>query len=263
MKLPIYLIDAFTSERFKGNPAAVVPLDQWLPVETMQAIAAENNLSETAFFIREAGGGYHIRWFSPLKEIDFCGHATLASAFVLFRNLLTASPVTFRAAAVGELPVLLREDGMIEMSFPEREPGPVPDIPEALLAGLSIRPKEVLKNVQAYVAVYADEDQVRAIVPDPQRLIELGPLDVAVTAPGKTCDFVSRYFWPANGGVEDPVTGSIHAGLAPFWGRRLHKTSLVALQASRRSGILACRLDDCRVHVAGAAVQYLEGSIEI
>lgn len=263
MRLPIYFIDAFTTERFKGNPAAVVPLDQWLPVETMLAVAAENNLSETAFFIRESADRYHIRWFSPLKEIDFCGHATLAGAFVLFRHQLAPSPITFRADAVGELHVSLREDGLIEMSFPDREPKPVTDVPKALFAGLSIRPDEVLQNVQAYVAVYADEDQVRTVVPDLTELIQLGPLDVAVTAPGKTCDFVSRYFWPANGGVEDPVTGSIHAGLAPFWGRRLHKTTLVALQASRRSGILACRLEGGRVHVAGAAVQYLEGSIEI
>lgn len=268
MKLPIYYVDAFTSERFKGNPAAVVPLDQWLPETTMQAIATENNLSETAFFVPRADGSYHIRWFSPKTEIAFCGHATLASAHIMLEGGTAASPITFWADAVGELTVKFLDDdadgsGAIEMSFPNREPKPVPVVPLAVITGLSIEPTEVLKNEQAYVVVYENELQVRDVIPDLPRLKELGPLDVAVTAPGKNHDFVSRYFWPANGGDEDPVTGSIHAGLAPYWAKRLKKTELTALQASRRTGLVKCRVEGRRVHVAGNCVKYLQGTIEV
>ncbi len=263
MKLPIFIIDAFTGERFKGNPAAVVPLAKWLPDATMQAIAAENNLSETAFLLRGRDSGYHIRWFSPLQEIAFCGHATLAAAHVLFRCRRVPSPVTFTAAAVGELHAALRLDGLIEMSFPNREPSPVAEIPTDLRQGLSILPVEVLQNAQAYVAIYDNQEQVRTVVPDLGRLVRLAPFDVAVTAPGKGHDFVSRYFWPASGGAEDPVTGSIHASLAPLWGKRLGRTTMVALQMSQRTGILHCRLDGGRVHIAGATVQYLDGTIDV
>lgn len=263
MKLPIFIIDAFTGERFRGNPAAVVPLAKWLPDATMQAIAAENNLSETAFLLRATDARYHIRWFSPLQEIAFCGHATLAAAHVLFRCRRVPSPVTFIAAAVGELPAALRRDGLIEMSFPDREPGPVTEIPADLVQGLSIAPVEVLRNPQAYVAIYDNQEQVRAVLPDLGRLARLAPLDVAVTAPGVDHDFVSRYFWPASGGSEDPVTGSIHAGLAPLWGKRLGKAALVALQLSQRTGILHCRLEGGRVYIAGASVQYLDGTIDV
>lgn len=263
MKLKIYQIDAFTNEIFKGNYAAVVPLERWLPDALMQSIATENNLSETAFFVADVDGTFEIRWFSPIKEIDFCGHATLASAFVIFARNTNTSCITFWAKAIGNLLVARLENGDIEMSFPRRAPEPVDDIPSSLLEGLSIRPKEVLKNQQAYIAVYDTEQQVRAVVPQLQKLLALGPLDVAVTAPGDEYDFVSRYFWPANGGEEDPVTGSIHAGLAPFWAARLGKSKLLALQASQRSGLVGCRLDGDRVYVCGSAVQYLEGTIEV
>ncbi|MBE7376770.1 PhzF family phenazine biosynthesis protein [Pseudomonas sp. AL-54] len=263
MKLAIYQIDAFTHERFKGNPAAVVPLDRWLSDAQMQAIAAENNLSETAFFVREADGAFHIRWFSPLAEIDFCGHATLASAFVIIEQRIAAAPLTFRAAAVGDIGVVRRADGLLEMSFPNRAPEPVAEPPQALLDALNLAPECVLRNRQAWFVVYSSEEQVRAAAPDLQALKVLAPLDVVVTAPGSQQDFTSRYFWPANGGDEDPVTGSIHAGLVPYWAARLGKSSLVALQASRRSGLLYCRVEDDRVFVAGAAVQYLQGQIEI
>ncbi len=263
MKLPIYQIDAFTDQVFKGNYAAVVPLDNWLPDSVMQSIATENNLSETAFFVRDPDGAYQIRWFSPLKEIDFCGHATLASAFVIFKNNKNLTAIRFSAKAVGSLAVILLQDGSIEMSFPQRLPEPVEAIPACLLEGLSIRPKEVLKNQQAYFAVYESEQEVRSVVPQLQQLIQLGPLDVVVTAPGERHDFVSRYFWPANGGEEDPVTGSIHAGLAPFWAHKLKKSSLVALQASQRSGLLHCRVENDRVYISGSAVQYMEGTLDI
>jgi len=263
MRLPIFQVDAFTTERFKGNPAAVVPLERWLADECMQAIAAENNLSETAFFVREADGAFHIRWFSPLTEIDFCGHATLASAFVILEQALAVAPLTFRAAAVGDIQVIRRSDGLLEMSFPNRAPEAIAQPPQALLEALDIVPERILRNAQAWFAVYANESQVRSLKPDLQALMAFAPLDLVVTAPGDRHDFASRYFWPANGGDEDPVTGSIHAGLAPYWAERLGKRSLIALQASARSGQLYCRVDDARVHVAGAAVLYLQGSIEI
>lgn len=263
MKLAIYQIDAFANEIFKGNYAAVVPLDSWLPEAVMQSIATENNLSETAFFVPAAPGEFEIRWFSPIKEIAFCGHATLASAHVIFKKNKNVTGIRFSAKAVGSLAVTLLPDGSIEMSFPRRQPEPVASVPAALLEGLSIRPQEVLKNQQAYFAVYNNEQEVRAVVPHLQKLTQLGPLDVVVTAPGEQHDFVSRYFWPANGGAEDPVTGSIHAGLAPYWAEKLGKTQLYALQASQRSGLLACRVEGERVYVAGSAVQYMEGIIDI
>jgi PhzF family phenazine biosynthesis protein len=262
MKLALHVIDAFTSQRFKGNSAAVVPLQEWLPPALMQAIAMENNLSETAFFVQAADGRYDIRWFSPFKEIAFCGHATLASAYVLFESGAT-SPITFRAPAVGELPVVRLPDGRMEMGFPNRAPTPVDEVPAALRAGLPLMPVAVLRNTQAWFAVYDNEEQVRGLRPDFARLAELGPLDVTVTAPGVDCDFVSRYFWPANGGEEDPVTGSIHAGLAPYWASRLGKNALVAMQLSSRTGTLHCRVEGERVSVSGAAVRYLRGEIEV
>ncbi|WP_312912997.1 PhzF family phenazine biosynthesis protein [Stutzerimonas nitrititolerans] len=259
----MFQIDAFTTERFKGNPAAVVPLERWLEDVRMQAIAAENNLSETAFFVREPDGAFHIRWFSPLTEIDFCGHATLASAFVILEQRIAAAPLTFRAAAVGDIEVTLRDDGLLEMSFPNRVPEPIAEPPQALLEALDIVPEAVLRNPQAWFVVYASEQQICAAAPDLEALKALAPLDVVVTAPGDCQDFASRYFWPANGGAEDPVTGSIHAGLAPYWAARLGKSSLVALQASKRTGLLYCRVEGERVFVAGAAVKYLQGQIEL
>ncbi|MFL9815082.1 PhzF family phenazine biosynthesis protein [Stutzerimonas sp. VN223-3] len=263
MKLPIYQVDAFTDELFKGNSAAVVPLERWLSDAQMQSIAIENNLSETAFLVREPDGAYHIRWFSPLTEIDFCGHATLASAFVLLSQGMATAPLTFRAAAVGDVSVVQQDNGLLEMNFPNREPERVENPPAELLNGLGIVPQAILKNRQAWFAVYEDENQVRDLTPDLAAFKTLAPLDVVITAPGREQDFVSRYFWPANGGDEDPVTGSIHAGLAPYWAGRLDKSSLVALQASRRSGLLYCRVEGERVFVAGRAVQYLQGTIEV
>ncbi len=262
-QLPIYIIDAFTKELFKGNQAAVVPLQDWLPESTMQNIASENNLSETAFFVKNLEGVYEIRWFSPLKEIDFCGHATLASAYVIFNHLGEKGTIHFWAKAVGIIEVNARENGLLEMLFPNREPEKLSVIPEALQRGLSIVPLEFYKNQQAYFAVYASEDDVKNVVPELEKLKTLSPFDVVVSAPSGEFDFVSRYFWPANGGVEDPVTGSIHAGLAPFWAKRLKKQSLVALQASKRSGVLYCRVSEEGVFVSGSCTQYLEGVIQL
>lgn len=261
--LHVYFIDAFTTEAFKGNPAAVIVLDQWLPAALMQSIATENNLSETAFLVQHTDGRYHIRWFSPLKEIAFCGHATLASAYVLLSKYSAASPLTFWAEAIGNFTVVPLPDGQLELDFPNQMPAPIEFIPPALLAGLSIKPAHVLCNRQAYFAVYAHENEVREVVPDLNALKTLAPLDVVVTAAGVSHDFVSRYFWPANGGDEDPVTGSIHTGLAPYWAAQLGKAELSALQASRRTGELRCRVVKDRVLISGNCVQYLHGLIDI
>lgn len=263
MQLPIYQVDAFTDILFGGNYAAVVPLADWLPAELMQAVAAENNLSETAFVVRQADGGYAIRWFSPLAEIDFCGHATLAAAFVLFRLNPDVPVLRFRAAAVGELSLSREDDGLIHMDAPRLAPEPVAEPPALLFDGLSIRPDAVLVSRQAWFAVYADEGQVRAVEQDPELIRQLAQRDVVVTAPGHDVDFVSRYFWPANGGLEDMVTGSIHAGLAPYWAERLGRNELKALQASTRGGVLYCKVEAERVRISGYAVLYLEGCIHV
>lgn len=265
MNLAMYIVDAFTAERFKGNPAAVVPLTEWLPESAMQAIAAENNLSETAFLVHQSDGRFHIRWFSPLSEIPFCGHATLASAYVLLNELGSVAPLVFHAKAVGDIVVRCSEDGLIAMRFPNRMPEPVSEPPADLLDGLGAAPTEVWRNGQAYIAVYANADDVRALQPDMAALRQLAPLDVCVTAVGDSegIDFVSRYFWPANGGFEDPVTGSIHAGLTPLWAARLGRNVLCAMQVSARTGILYCSVDADGITVAGKAVRYLRGVISL
>ncbi|MEH6493532.1 PhzF family phenazine biosynthesis protein [Halopseudomonas sp.] len=263
MPLPIYQVDAFTDTLFKGNYAAVVPLPQWLPSELMQSIAAANNLSETAFVVEQAPGRYNIRWFSPLSEIDFCGHATLASAFIVFRLYPELTQLTFYAEAVGDLVVTQDASARISMRFPRLDPQPVAEVPAALLAGLSLPPQQVLVNRQAWFAVYADEQSVLQVEQDPEHLKQLAPRDVVVTAPGRQSDCVSRYFWPANGGLEDMVTGSIHAGLAPYWAGRLGKSELLAIQASSRGGRLDCVVAADHVQISGHAVLYLEGQIHL
>jgi len=263
MKLAIHFVDAFTSEAFKGNAAAVILLEQWLPDAVMQSIAIENNQSETAFLVPDDEGRFVVRWFSPIKEIDFCGHATLARAFVLFKADQTKSHIIFWAKAVGAITVTRQAGGLMEMNFPNQEPLVVDTVPQNLLDGLSIAPTQVLRNRQAYFAIYATEQQVRSIVPHLPALKELAPYDVVITAPGEQHDFVSRYFWPANGGDEDPVTGSIHSGLAPFWAQRLNKAELIAMQVSRRTGVLHCRIEGQRVYISGTCVQYLEGVINL
>ena len=238
MKIKINVVDAFTNVRFKGNPAAVVVTGKWLSDEKMQEIAAENNLSETAFLVEDDNGVFAIRWFSPLTEIDFCGHATLASAFVIFNENYQLPHITFFADSVGMMKVVKKDDGFIQMDFPNRIPTPVDDVPEALLAGLSIKPESILKNGQAYFAVYSDEDDVLSVIQDSDKLKTLAPYDVVVTAPGTQFDFVSRYFWPANGGDEDPVTGSAHCALTPLWTGRLGKNEMTSHQISKRKGEL-------------------------
>ncbi len=261
MKLKIYQIDAFTNTIFKGNSAAVIILDEWLEVEMMQSIAINNNLSETAFAKKCDESTYEIRWFSPITEIDFCGHATLATAFVLFKENILLKEVIFIAKAVGSLKVSQLDDGYIEMIFPNRKPQKVDNIPQELKKGLSIEPKDVLVNQQTYFVVYPNEEDVYNVQVNLDEIKKLGPLDVTVTAKSKEYDFISRYFWPANGGIEDPVTGSMHTGAAPLWAERLNKNELLAFQASKRGGILKCKVSDDQVVILGHAVLYLEGYI--
>ena len=276
MQLEINVIDAFTDSVFKGNAAAVIITDSWLDDNLMQSIAMENNLSETAFLVaKELDGSeikssktYHIRWFSPLSEIDFCGHATLASAFVLFKNNPNLNTIKFLAKAVGTLTVIQTDSGLIQMDFPNTEPVKVGTIPDNLLAGLSIAPVEVYKNSQAYFVIYNNESDVLKVERDNEVLKQLAPLDVVVTCQAQSAefndyDFISRYFWPANGGDEDPVTGSIHTGLAPLWAERLGKNELIAYQASSRGGVLNCTVAEDRVLISGNAIQYLTGFITV
>ncbi|MFC3034763.1 PhzF family phenazine biosynthesis protein [Pseudoalteromonas fenneropenaei] len=261
MVLELFIVDAFTKQQFKGNSAAVVVLSAWLDNAVMQNIAIENNLSETAFLVEIAPNHYAIRWFSPLTEIDFCGHATLASAFVLYQFFACSGELRFSTSQVGELTVTQTEAGRIVMCFPCQAPEPVHEVPAALLAGLSLAPKQVLRNRQAYVVILANEAEVKAVQYDSAQLKTLAPYDVVVTAAGNEVDFVSRYFWPANGGDEDPVTGSIHSALTPFWSKQLAKTELMAVQLSARGGVLYCTMAEDAVIVAGDAVLYLRGSI--
>ncbi len=263
MELDIFIVDAFTKQQFKGNSAAVVPLQHWLAAELMQNIAAENNLSETAFIRALSPNQYEIRWFSPLTEIDFCGHATLAASYVIFNQLGGQGEIEFLTLQVGSLLVNQHSDGRIEMSFPNQCPEVIEQVPDALLAGLSVTPVQVLKNRQAYFAVLATEQDVTGLSYCSEQLKQLAPFDVVVTAKAREYDFISRYFWPANGGDEDPVTGSIHAGLAPYWAKQLAKSDLVAYQASARGGILFCNIVNDRVLVSGFAVLYLKGTAYI
>ena len=263
MRLKLYQIDAFTSTVFGGNPAAVVPLEAWLSDAQMQAIAAENNLAETAFFVPEPGG-YGLRWFTPACEVPLCGHATLASAFVLFTEIdPLLNSVTFQTQS-GALTVTRSGDHRLQMDFP-RHPMTAVDAPHALLAGLGAAPHEAYfaADNPNYYAVYNTEAEVRALAPDFAALLPLGPLGVTVTAPGTDCDFVSRYFAPGFGIPEDPVTGSTHCVLAPYWAERLGKTTLFARQVSLRGGELFCTVGDSRVLISGQAVKYLEGEIFI
>lgn len=257
MKLPIYQIDAFSREPFHGNPAAVVPLEKWLPAETMLDIAAENNLAETAFFVKN-GNGYDLRWFTPEIEMDLCGHATLASAYLLWSELgFDVDEIAFQTKS-GELRVT-REGDLMVLDFPSR-PAEKADVPEGLAGALGGHPETVLKS-RDFLAVFGSEAEVLALRPDFRAITELGVHAVIVTAPGESSDFVSRFFAPSVGVDEDPVTGSAHCTLIPYWAERLGKNELYAKQVSRRGGELFCELNGDRVKIGGNAVLYLKGEI--
>jgi len=252
---PIYQVDAFTSDLFGGNPAAVCPLQKWLPEKTMQKLAFENNLSETAFFVNE-GERYHIRWFTPEFEIDLCGHATLASAYVIFNHLNHPTDTISFTCKSGKLEVRKKDD-LIELNFPSRMPQPA-EAPEALIKGLSLVPAKVFKS-RDYFLVYEHESEIQDIVPDYNYLNQVDAIGVIVTAPGKHVDFVSRFFVPNSVIGEDPVTGSAHCNLIPYWAHELNKSTLTAKQLSARQGQLFCADLGERVIIAGRAVLYLKG----
>jgi PhzF family phenazine biosynthesis protein len=259
MRIPIYQVDAFTDRLFAGNPAAVCPLPEWLPADLMQAIAAENNLSETAFFVAE-GPEYSLRWFTPAVEVDLCGHATLASAYVVLQHLRPDSDSVVFHTKSGGLEVVRGGDRLV-MDLPSYPPQPCEE--DGLLrAALGVEPEEVLL-AHEHMAVYPDEAAVRALAPDMEGLKASGAVAVIVTAPGTDCDFVSRFFAPKFGIPEDPVTGSAHCALTPYWSERLGKRRLHARQVSPRGGELHCELKESRVAIAGRAVLYLEGTIEV
>jgi len=260
-RLPIYQVDAFTDSLFGGNPAAVCPLDTWLPDATMQAIAAENNLAETAFFVPE-GGDYALRWFTPKVEVDLCGHATLASGHVIFSFIEPArQSVSFRTLNAGTL-VVSRHADLLAMDFPARPPIAV-EPPPGLLAALGGKPREVL-GARDHLIVYDSAAEVAALNPDLAALAEVDCWAAIATARGENgIDFVSRFFAPAQGVPEDPATGSSHCTLVPYWAKRLGKTKLEARQLSRRGGALSCALKGERVSIAGRAVLYLEGLISV
>ena len=259
MEIPLFQIDAFTGRVFGGNPAAVCPLKNWLNEAVLQAIAQENNLSETAFFV-PAEDGYHIRWFTPVAEVDLCGHATLATAYVIL-NIMdpSLSRVSFRSRS-GILTVS-KEGDLLSMDFPSQAPHPC-DAPTDLLEGLGKRPLEVLCSEDFFV-VFSNEREVREVVPDMTKLKNVSLRGVIVTALGEESDFVSRFFAPKYGIPEDPVTGSAHCALTPYWSARLKKKALKAHQVSKRGGELFCSDHGERVMVAGRAVKYLEGMITL
>ena len=263
MELTLYQIDAFADRIFTGNPAGVCPLASWLDDHTLQAIAAENNLAETAFFI-PAGDGYHLRWFTPTIEVDLCGHATLASAYVIFRHLSQGRKHVAFQTRSGEVTVV-QEGERLVLDFPSR-PGKREEVTEQFTQALGKRPREAFKS-RDYLFVLETADEVRRLRPDLRRIAELDCLGVIVSAPGDTAsggvDFVSRFFAPQSGINEDPVTGSAHCTLTPYWSARLNKQQLTARQLSTRGGQLWLEQGDERVRIAGQAVQYLRGTITV
>ncbi len=255
MRLPLYQVDAFTSRLFGGNPAAICPLENWLPDSLLQSIAIENNIAETAYFVKEADG-YRLRWFTPTVEMDLCGHATLAAAFVLFQCLgLAGDSVTFQSRS-GPLTVTRNSD-LYTLDFPSRPPLPLP-ASDAITAALGAEPQAVLA-ARDLLCVFASEAVVAALKPDMKAIAALSHIAVIVTAPGDHSDFVSRFFAPALGVDEDPVTGSAHCTLTPYWAGRLGKTRMTARQISARGGDLTVEEAGDRVKMSGHAVLYLEG----
>jgi len=261
MKLPIYQVDAFTNKLFGGNPAAVVPLENWLPDNQMQKIAAENNLAETAFFISQ-GDNFELRWFTPEMEIDLCGHATLATAHIIFSELgYQQQTIHFHTLKAGTLTVTQTAQ-VYTLDFPSR-PAKSSSAPENLLAALGGKPPIEVLASRDLMLVYETEEDITTLQPDFSALAKIDLLGVIVTAKGNECDFVSRFFAPSAGINEDPVTGSSHCNLIPYWAEKLGKTKLHAFQLSARRGELWCELKGDRVLMAGEAITYLKGEIYI
>ncbi len=259
MSIPYYQVDAFTGRLFSGNPAGVCLLTDWLPDETLQSIAAENNLAETAFIVQR-DSYFDLRWFTPTLEMDLCGHATLAPAHVIFRHLGCNKPVVSFHTRSGVLTVT-RSDDLLTLDFPAR-PAVTCPAPADLINGLGCTPVAVAK-ARDYLAVLDTEQAVRELRPDMAAFMRLDCLGIIVTAPGNSCDFVSRFFAPRAGVPEDPVTGSAHCTLIPYWAQRLGRSQLHALQVSQRGGELFCEHREERVGISGRAVTYSTGFLHV
>jgi PhzF family phenazine biosynthesis protein len=260
MKLNIFQADAFTGELFAGNPAAVVPLEKWLPDNILQNIAKENNLSETAFFIKNEKG-YHIRWFTPACEVDLCGHATVATAHVLWQHLGFNQKELFFNSRSGVLGVK-KDAGWYTLDFPTDHIARI-DAPETIVKCLGLKPLETWQGREDYLVLVENQQVVENLAPAFQTMGQLKSRGVIVTAEGRDVDFVSRCFFPAFGIDEDPATGSAHTTLTPFWAKRLGKTMLTARQISPRGGFFKCEFHGDRTAISGQAVTYMEGTISI
>ncbi len=258
MELTLYQIDAFAEKPFEGNPAAVCPLQEWLPDALMQAIANENNLSETAFFV-PVGSGYHIRWFTPKHEVKLCGHATLATAFVIFDILGSEENTISFQSRSGTLTVT-RDGGLLEMAFPAQPPQPCV-LPDELGQAFDATVIECLKS-EDYILVLENEGAVAKAAPEMSLLSRLDLRGVSITATAEDHDFVTRFFAPKYGINEDPVTGSAFTQLAPYWSARLGKDTLTARQLSARGGKVGCTCSGDKVLISGKAAKYMEGKIE-
>jgi predicted PhzF superfamily epimerase YddE/YHI9 len=257
----MFQVDAFADRLFAGNPAGVLILDDWLDVALMQAIATENNLSETAF-ARPNGAGFDLRWFTPTLEVPFCGHATLATAHILATEYGISGDIAFQAPAVGTITVRPAEPGRYSLDLPCL-PAAVVAAPAALPALFRNGWDSVLSAGDNLYVILQTESAVRDYQPDMPGILALNGLSLCITAPGEGCDFVSRYFAPGVGIPEDPVTGSIHASLTPYWAERLGRTELQAVQASARGGQLLCRMAGDRVLVTGRAITFMEATIHL
>lgn len=257
---PVYKVDAFTSQLFGGNPAAVCPLETWLPEHTMQQLAAENNISETAFIVLE-NNRYYIRWFTPATEVKLCGHATLAASHIIFSELKHAESIIHFDCLSGPLTVTKTGDGKLTLDFPANPPQPVTadEIPEGLFEGLSIENGLVFNTSFDYMVVLPSQKIIEELNPDFKTLAKVKARGVIATAKGDVSDFVSRCFYPQSGIDEDPVTGSAHTIMVPFWANALNKNILSAIQISKRKGVLDCELKGDRVLMSGTAVTYLKG----
>ena len=259
MKLPLYQVDAFTTRLFGGNPAAIVVMNEWLADDLLQAIAAENNLAETAFVIPKPDV-CPLRWFTPTLEVDLCGHATLATAHVLFRYHFPSLPQVTFSTKSGNL-IVTRAGETLAMDFPSRPGRPVA-VTDALISVLGVRPREAFLSRDLLV-VFESEVQIKAFQPDFARIASLEAFALIITAPGRDVDFVSRFFAPKAGVPEDPATGSSHCTLVPYWADRFGKPTFTARQLSARGGELHCELRDDRVIIGGATVEYLRGEIVV
>jgi PhzF family phenazine biosynthesis protein len=259
--LKVYVVNAFTKNDFSGNPAAVVPLEEWLPDELMQQMASQHNLAETAFVLR-IGNQFSIRWFTPTVEVDLCGHATLASAHVLFNSLhFEDQKITFQSKS-GPLAASKRPDGSICLDFPVNSPTATTMLPE-ISQGLNIQPKEIYSSTFDYLAIFNSQEEIESLKPDFKLLGLVEARGLITSAPGKTTDFVARCFFPQSGIDEDPVTGSAYTVLAPYWAKKLGKKKMSAIQLSSRKGYIDCEWVDKRVFISGFAKTYLEGEIHI